>query len=375
MFSQTLNVCGCVLAVLLCLACSQDEMALLQHTVLMDEDVAIDADSFEQALAGRSVEEIAATAPRLSPAVTREALTGIAQAGERAAADHRSALLRGWVAFYERSRSFRNPKPQQLLQNAELALIETGAMEEMRYMAVSAAKASRSLWNVVPLDSVNLGYKTSFAPWNNLLQFLKLPLVKATFGLWVNFFGPYGDAARVCVSAFGTLDSQYGQHKTHEFSGINFWMGLANWENVPGWSFGSSIGSDDGSDDFPKQPDFGWSWTLAREPETSCFYFDVCVIDSEGLHANTPNATGAWLQMRSELGSKGSPVALVPEVRKRHGSTYLGHTWCSPNWVNTPLVLREDLKKLRANSSTSEASVPGVAQEAAAEQDVAGEAV
>mmetsp|Transcript_51975 Transcript_51975/g.161294 ORF Transcript_51975/g.161294 Transcript_51975/m.161294 type:complete len:143 (+) Transcript_51975:21-449(+) len=79
--------------------------------------------------------------------------------------------------------------------------------------------------------------------------------------------------------------------------------------------------------------DFGWTWTLAREPETVCFFYDICIVDSETLHAGMLQTGSQVLAGREAVG--------IEEVAK-HGSTWIQHVWCSPDWDNTPLVIPDD---------------------------------
>eukprot|EP00418_Pyrodinium_bahamense_P092010 CAMPEP_0179037674 /NCGR_PEP_ID=MMETSP0796-20121207/14248_1 /TAXON_ID=73915 /ORGANISM="Pyrodinium bahamense, Strain pbaha01" /LENGTH=166 /DNA_ID=CAMNT_0020733985 /DNA_START=60 /DNA_END=557 /DNA_ORIENTATION=- len=166
MFSKTLAAHGCALVLLIQVACSQDDVAFIQHTVSQHADGAVETDalSFEQVLAGRSAEEIRATAPQFLQDLPEATWDGMVEAGKRAAEGRRGVLARGWRAFYERSREFVNPKPQQLLQTAKLALVETGAMEEMRQMAVAAGNAQGVSWNwtkVMTLNSMMVGFKAT----------------------------------------------------------------------------------------------------------------------------------------------------------------------------------------------------------------------
>eukprot|EP00415_Alexandrium_ostenfeldii_P001448 UN1448 len=237
-----------------------------------------------------------------------------------------------WSLFSSRSKNFHNPDPQALLHEAKLALLETGALQEMRKLARVTANASRAMsQGAVPLDSMSVGLGTSVAPWNNILKLFSVPLIKAQFNMFANFFGPDGNAARACVEAQVAVDSSYRVHLRREFSGINLWVGPAKWDNVPGWAFGTSGGFDNMR--ILDVADFGWEWTLAREPETVGFFYEVGVIDDEALHAG-------MLQTGSEVQTEqvASKVAEIP----RHGSSWVSHTWCSPDWENTPLVIPED---------------------------------
>mmetsp|Transcript_80885 Transcript_80885/g.187814 ORF Transcript_80885/g.187814 Transcript_80885/m.187814 type:complete len:372 (+) Transcript_80885:61-1176(+) len=237
---------------------------------------------------------------------------------------NKEKFAEGWSEFVRRAKASQDPSAQSLLRQAKSALLQTGAMEEMRKVA---ARARATTEGQVPMDSMVVGFYTSLAPWNNVLKEFSLPLIKAQFGLSANFFGPEGSAARVCVHAYMMLDSTYGPHSRSEFGGIGVFTGPAKWDNVPGWRFGASGGMDNMR--LFDVADFGWDWTLSSDPETVGFHFDIAVIDSEGLHASA-------LQTNAEVQSEAQS-----ETIPNHGSTYLGHVWCSPDWFNTPLVIED----------------------------------
>jgi len=240
-------------------------------------------------------------------------------------------LAKGWSAFFEKASSGGSSNPEDLLEHAKMALLETGALNEMYEASRASSSILQKTEGAVPLDSMLVGFRTSLAPWNNVLKEFSLPLIKATFTLFANFFGPEGNAARLCVSAAVQTDSTYGVHNRWEFGGISIFAGPAKWDNVPGWNFGASGGIDDMK--YFDVSDFGWKWTLATEPETFCFFFDICVIDSEGLHRH--------------VASPASPMSLLQEKEESeeipiHGSTWIEHVWCSPDWTNTPLVIQDE---------------------------------
>merc|ERR1719210_387122 len=81
------------------------------------------------------------------------------------------------------------------------------------------------------------------------------------------------------------------------------------------------------------------------------FYWDMLLLGSKGLQTRP-----ALLQTGSETGSEkpctncygatpssltaGPPSSRHPILQyPTHSSTYFGHTWCSPDWANTPMIL------------------------------------
>jgi len=275
----------------------------------------------------------------------REGLAELGRAGAGAFAGRGKRLAKGWDAFAHRAQSLGDAGPQELLEHAKMTLLETGVMQEMRQMAFAASNASRSLARgAEPLDSMVVGFKTNLAPWNNVLKEFGLPLLKASFTLFSEFYGSEGNAARLCVGANVDTDSTYWTHRTNEFGGIGLYMGPAKWDNTPGWSFGAGGGID--SMKASEAKDFGWTWTLAHEPKTASFLYDVALIGPDGLKASILQ-TGA--QAPGEARSTPAPVG---------GSTWLGHSWCSPDWENTPLApaARED--QVAEPSSKTETRAP-----------------
>jgi len=322
------SVFRCALATLVGVVAGEDAVALMQHFVAPRAD----ADFAFQSLLEENqamIEEAPQRAVRTLREMPANYVTGTVAGSREYTAAFKDAVARGWKAFYEKSHRATSADPHMLLANAKAAFLETGAFQHMRQMAMVAANASRSsTQGAVPLDSMNVGLSTSVAPWNNILKLFSVPLIKADFSMFTNFFGPDGNAARVCVNANVAVDSSYRVHLRREFSGINVWVGPAKWDNVPGWSFGTSGGFDNMR--VLDVADFGWSWTLAREPETISFFYNLCVIDDEALHMGMLQ-TGSSVQAVEES-------AEIP----RHGSSWVGHTWCSPDWENTPLVIPDD---------------------------------
>lgn len=337
MCSQAPGLRCCALVGLLRVAFGQDDVTLLQHSLEPHAEAGVsEAAMMQRFLNDDSVKAITNMAPEFSGMMNevapRDELVDAVKTGQQFHKGFRDSLSKGWKAFSERSRKSTTADPMELLQNAKLALLETGAMQQMRYMAFATANKSRSLsQGAVPLDSMMVGFRTSVAPWNNVLKMFAMPLVKASFTIFTNFFGPDGNAARLCIGAQVAADSTYGTHTRSEFGGVSIWIGPAKWDNVPGWSFGSSGGLDDIK--VFDVADFGWTWTLAREPETVCFFYDICIVDSETLHAGMLQ-TGSEVQ--SEQGA--TKAADIP----KHGSTWIQHIWCSPDWDNTPLVIPDD---------------------------------
>lgn len=310
----------------------QDDTSLLQHTVQprMDATTASLSAAFKEVLSSNKSRDLIKMAPRyfdmMNDVAPRASLLSMAKTIKKETDKNREVLGKGWNLFFDRSHGASDPAPRALLHQAKVALLETGAMEQMRRMAVSAAKHQASTQGVVPLDSMVVGFKTSFAPWNAVLKQFSMPLLKAQFSMFTNFFGPEGNAARLCLGAHVAIDSTYGVHSQWEFGGVNMFVGPTKWDNVPGWQFGATGGVDNLK--YFDAADFGWSWTLAQEPETIGFYFDMNLIDSEGLHA-------VVLQTANQVVEE---VAKSGDI-KNHGSSSLGHIWCSPDWDNTPLTV------------------------------------
>mmetsp|Transcript_65219 Transcript_65219/g.196856 ORF Transcript_65219/g.196856 Transcript_65219/m.196856 type:complete len:361 (-) Transcript_65219:166-1248(-) len=259
----------------------------------------------------------------------------------RFAADTRRAMhaglkekmRNGWKMFRERTNDANIADPTKLLEHARVALLQSGAMSEMRQMARASMNASRSMTKgSVPLDSMIVGFATGFAPWSNVLHSFGLPMIKARFELFSNFFGPEGNAARLCVSSVVAADSTYFKSKGSDFEGINLFAGPAKWDNVPGWGFSASGGMDDMK--YFDATDFAWEWTLAKNPETIAFSFEASLISAEDLKL-------ALVQTNSEAKSEAQSESKA-EAIPVHASTGFGHTWCSPDWANTPLVLPEE---------------------------------
>lgn len=317
----------------------QDDLSLVQQSVSSHSEVDAKAGmtDMQQMMGSKETQAILQMAPQLSElmsSVTPEAeLAEVLAQGQKAGERHREALSRGWKSFFNRAHHLVDPTPEDLLHHAKLALLETGAMTHMRQLAATMSNASRtSTRGAVPMDSMQVGFGTSIAPWNNILKMFGAPLAKVNFDIFTNFFGPQGNAARLCISSSIGADSTYGVHTRAEFGGISVWIGPAKWDNVPGWSFGTGGGFDDVR--VWDVADFGWKWTLARTPETVGFYWDILLLDDETLHAGMLQ-TGSEVQAEQESRRTGDV--------KRHGTTYIGHTWCSPDWANTPLVLPDDV--------------------------------
>jgi len=238
-----------------------------------------------------------------------------------------------------------------LLRHAKGAFLQTGAVADLRALAVASHRGmSRLGKGAVPMDSMLVGFSTSLAPWNNVLKTLAIPLIKAQFHLFANFYGPSADGVRLCISARTTMDSKYGNHEWNTMGGVSVFAGPGKWDNVPGWSFGAGGGYDGVK--YLDAADFGWDWTLAREPETVCFHFDICAVDAETLNTKVEGFDWGtrrfWslLQTESEARSERSGFP-------SHGSTWVGHTWCDPDWENTPLVLEGEPVYKKADGTTT----------------------
>mmetsp|Transcript_17897 Transcript_17897/g.42085 ORF Transcript_17897/g.42085 Transcript_17897/m.42085 type:complete len:374 (-) Transcript_17897:62-1183(-) len=311
---------------------SPDVGSLVQHSLAVPADLHTQVVSsfLHQLMANKSLTESRMKAKQSLEGpntIGRAVLGELVDKARSTIKTQEDMLNTGWKAFAHRAASGGSSKPHDLLKHAKAALLETGALVEMRQAARASAAMLQGTKGLVPLDSMMVGFRTSLATWNNVLKEFSLPLIKASFTLFANFFGPEGNAARLCLSAAVITDSTYGVHARWEFGGINIFAGPAKWDNVPGWNFGASGGIDDAR--YFDIADFGWKWTLAHEPETLCFFFDICVIDSEGLHHKATAAlqTDAKVQSGREV-----PI---------HGSTWVEHVWCSPDWTNTPLMIEE----------------------------------
>eukprot|EP00420_Gonyaulax_spinifera_P029087 CAMPEP_0197898208 /NCGR_PEP_ID=MMETSP1439-20131203/43479_1 /TAXON_ID=66791 /ORGANISM="Gonyaulax spinifera, Strain CCMP409" /LENGTH=354 /DNA_ID=CAMNT_0043518907 /DNA_START=39 /DNA_END=1103 /DNA_ORIENTATION=+ len=262
-----------------------------------------------------------------NPAGTRAAVATMKDMGEL----HKERLAEGWKEFAKRASASPDANPEELMQHAKTALMQTGAWQSMKAVAKAASNSSKQLTGkrtrgAVPLDSMIMGFSSSLAPWNNMFKSWGIPLIKAKFELFANFFGPTGDAGRLCIAAKTQLDSDYGSHDHSEFGAITTFAGPAKWDNVPGWKFGSGGGWSNVK--IIDVADFNWEWTYAYEPETVGFFFDLDLVDSDGLkEMPTLLQTGSGISKSGQLPS--------------HGSTWFGHTWCSPDWTNYPMVLEE----------------------------------
>eukprot|EP00413_Alexandrium_margalefii_P041841 CAMPEP_0204603484 /NCGR_PEP_ID=MMETSP0661-20131031/57293_1 /ASSEMBLY_ACC=CAM_ASM_000606 /TAXON_ID=109239 /ORGANISM="Alexandrium margalefi, Strain AMGDE01CS-322" /LENGTH=361 /DNA_ID=CAMNT_0051614551 /DNA_START=72 /DNA_END=1157 /DNA_ORIENTATION=+ len=357
---------ACSFAALVGLAHGQDGVALLQHSLEPHAEAgAVLNRMLEQH--GPMIRKGPEFAEMMGDFAPSSYLGGTVEAGKKYGAGFKAAVTRGWKAFFDKSHRSSRADPQTLLSNAKTALIETGAMQQMRHLAATTMNASRSsVQGAVPLDSMMVGFRTSVAPWNNVLKMFAMPLVKASFTVFTNFFGPDGNAARLCIGAQVAADSTYGTHTRSEFGGVNIWIGPAKWDNVPGWSFGSSGGLDDIK--VFDVADFGWTWTLAREPETVCFFYDICIVDSETLHAG-------MIQTQSQV-ETAAEAEKAADIAK-HGSTWIQHIWCSPDWDNTPLVIPDDapVSSDQGGASMKDSKPYFKAAEAAEEWDPESEAV
>jgi len=279
----------------------------------------------------RAAEEMRAKMPELGPIADVQRVTDEMQDIEEG---RRQRIARTWKIFEERAQKANNPDPTALLGHAKAAFLQTGAMADLKAMAKAQFNSTRKLARgTVPLDSMMLGFTTSVAPWNNVLKMFHIPLIKLQFSLFANFYGPMDDGQRMCVSSNIAIDSDYNSvhslHSSNEFGGVTMMVGPAKWDNVPGWQFGSSGGFNNVN--IVDVADFGWQWTLSRAPETVGFMYLVNLIQT----------------MRGYKG-KVKPVLLQADAHKRrissHGSTWVGHTWCSPDWENSPLMLEEEIK-------------------------------
>jgi len=288
---------------------------------------------------------------------TREVMDLVAKDNEQTLGHHKSQkiLSHAWKEIFRRVNTSGASNPYAMLQQAKAALIQTGAMEVMRNSALRSSRVLKKAEGTVPLDSMVVGFRSSIAPWNNLFKMFAWPLVKAQVTLFTNFFGPQGNAARLCLTSDVACDSTYYAHRVSEFSGINVIAGPAKWDNVPGWTFGTSGGLDDYGPF--SVADFGWKWTLAKEPETVNFQWDLTLADSETLQAHTHTHVERANLLQTE-------AEAMKESEKRfiqtHGSTWFGHTWCSPEWENTPLVIPDETipypskEELRAKNKPKE---------------------
>jgi len=260
----------------------------------------------------------------------------------------RQRIAKTWELFEAKAKAANNPEPEALMRHAKSAFLQTGAMADLKAMAKAQFNSTRKLARgVVPLDSMMLGFSTSVAPWNNVLKLFHIPLIKIQFSLFANFYGPMEEGQRICISSSVGIDSDYNTpsalHATNEFGGVTMMVGPAKWDNVPGWMFGTAGGFNNVN--LVDVSDFGWQWTLSRDPETVGFMYLVNIIQT----------------MR---GYKGKIMSVLQtDAHKRriysHGSTWVGHTWCSPDWENTPLILEDPvihnttLKKAEVNPADS----------------------
>merc|ERR1719245_442746 len=288
--------------------------------------------------------EMQKTMPELGPA---DDLQHAARQMQEISERRRDRIAETWEIFQKKAQASKMTDPATLLGHAKAAFLQTGAMADLKAMATAQFNSTRKLARgVVPLDSLMLGFSTSVAPWNNILKMFHIPLIKAQFTMFANFYGRMGDGQRICISSQTAIDSAYnspeGLHDKNEFGGVTMIVGPAKWDNVPGWQFGSS-----GGFDYVKLvdvADFGWQWTLAREPETVGFWYLVNII-------------------KTMRGSPGKVMSVLQtDAYKRrihtHGSTWVGHPWCSPDWENTPLMLEPEVKY---NATVEKKAAPNAA--------------
>jgi len=280
------------------------------------------------------------------PSVTKHVLHNLAAEAD----EHKAKLTSFWDKFVNRASKSTKANPEELLGHAKAALVETGAMSALKKMAMEGKRSSDLLTGkrsrgAVPLDSMVIGFTSSLAPWNNLLMKMGIPLIKAKFELFANMFGPTGKDARICIASYVQCDSKFGANENSEYGATTLFVGPAKWDNVPGWSFGSGGG-------FEKikvvdVADFGWKWTFAYEPETVGFFFDIQLLDSK--QRQQPLAL-------LEMGNNVTQTKITPPPT--HGSTWFGHTWCSPDWTNYPMILEEPPDHLEQPKLAAAVTVP-----------------
>merc|ERR1719220_3136321 len=109
-------------------------------------------------------------------------------------------------------------------------------------------------------------------------------------------------------------------------------VGPTKWDNVPGWAFGAG-----GGFNYVKWldvADFVWEWTFSYQPETVGFYYLV------PLAANFREKKGAVisvLQTESKVQTEAKVRTESKAGLPTHGNTWIGHTWCSPDWFSYPM--------------------------------------
>lgn len=256
--------------------------------------------------------EIVAMAPRLSQAMDAlspmPSLMRVTYAGQDAVAEHQAGLGKGWSRFRELSGRAPEPSAAELLKLARRTLLETGAIGEMREVALSTASILGNMSSRgATLDSTLVGFKTPVAAWNNLFQNFSIPATKASFSLFANFVGPQANAVRLCI-----MESVAANNTTrYEVAGTNVWAGRAKWDEVPGWSFGTGSSR-------------GWRWTLEAEPEVALYHSHVLDLDAK----------------RVVLAAASREQFLIDEAVDL-ASVWMGHTWCGQDWEVVPLVLQD----------------------------------
>eukprot|EP00418_Pyrodinium_bahamense_P098886 CAMPEP_0179037204 /NCGR_PEP_ID=MMETSP0796-20121207/14009_1 /TAXON_ID=73915 /ORGANISM="Pyrodinium bahamense, Strain pbaha01" /LENGTH=588 /DNA_ID=CAMNT_0020733507 /DNA_START=76 /DNA_END=1838 /DNA_ORIENTATION=- len=234
-----------------------------------------------------------------------------------------------------------NSTVEGLLTRGEAFFRQSGALDKLKTMA--KGEWERFAMSGPIFDSYVFGFEIpKLAP--SLVE-EHTAITGATARIFANIDFK-GSDVRICVNAGAQADpnagwmSQFlketGKEKEKErkklyeiLPRINPFVGVARWKNLPGWSFGAQAFLN-----FPfiGPSDLGWKWTLSKEPETACYFFDICTAGCNLLKVHQPP---------SALQTEGEVVA--DEALEAEGGldtegvvnwpirvpTFVEHTWCT----------------------------------------------
>jgi len=268
----------------------------------------------------------------------KAAMEAVARSAKEAFAGSEESLKKSWEEFHRAANSSGEASPKELFKQTRAALWSTGLLSE-----ISRAMQTAPLLKP-DFDSVVVGFDVSLGPWT---QGLGLPATKGRGKLFVNW-GFEGDDIRACVSAVAD-DSpthvKWRHHKHPKQVGPNLLFGLAKWDDVPGWSFGTASVLDIQAIDVE---DFGMKWTLNQEPQPACLFLDLCVFDSqmwktlvsleqtdaeiEDIPLDDPRASYSFPKVLAREWMKALAPTPPPKPPLK-ASMFVERTWCNQDYV------------------------------------------
>jgi len=225
-----------------------------------------------------------------------------------------------------------------LLRKGEAFFRESGALDRLKAITQTEWKHFQQSWPL--FDSFVFGFEVpKLTP--SLQKELPSGITGGTGRIFVNM-NFEGVDVRICLSAAAQADpnanwkSQFEKEKEkatpklyETLPRINPFAGVAKWKNLPSWSFGVQAFLNLA---FVGPSDLGWKWSLSKEPETACYFFDICTAGCNRLKVHQPSAlqTDDELVAAEVLQPEGSLVAADgPVVWPIRVPTFVEHTWCT----------------------------------------------